>query len=251
MRSDVRLGGRDSVFSTFDLGRWTLDQSSKTALVLMARYPVAGAVKTRLAEAIGAGRAAALYHAFIRDIDARFQAGRRTLVWAFTPPQADFAGLVSPGTRCLPQRGAHLGERMRQCFLTLFASGFERVLMIGADVPHVSDEQLDEAEQRLDSADVVLGPAQDGGYYLVAMRHPHDLFSGVHMGTATVLAETLAKLNAAGLRAHLLPASFDIDAADDLGRLHALLRRDQVRLPHTAALLARWEDEDDTRRSTH
>lgn len=215
----------------------------------MARYPVAGAVKTRLAEAIGAGRAAALYHAFIRDIDARFQAERRTLVWAFTPPQADFAGLVSPGTRCLPQRGAHLGERMRQCFLTLFASGFERVLMIGADVPHISDQQLDEAEQQLDSADVVLGPTQDGGYYLIAMRHPHDLFSGVHMGTATVLSETLAKLKATGLRAHLLPASFDIDTAGDLAHLRDLLRRDEVRLPHTAALLACWWDKDEKSKS--
>ena len=134
---------------------------------------------------------------------------------------------------------------MRNCFQTLCREGFERVIMIGADVPHVRDEWLDEAETQLESADIVLGPTDDGGYYLIALRAPHDVFTGVAMSTDCVLAETQRQAAAAGLRVHLLPRSFDIDEAGDLVQLRALLERDGVRLPHTAAVLAEVMDDGD------
>ena len=111
----------------------------------MARYPAVGEVKTRLARAIGAERACALHHAFLRDIDTRFAGQRRVLVWAFHPPESDFAALVAAGAHCVPQEGANLSTRMYNCFRRLCGDGFARVLMIGADVPHVRDEWLDEA----------------------------------------------------------------------------------------------------------
>ena len=213
--------------------------SHRTALVVMARYPAVGEVKTRLARAIGAERAAALYHAFLRDLDARFAGQRRVLVWAFHPADSDFAALVSAGARCVAQEGADLSARMYNCFRRLCADGFARVLMIGSDVPHVRDEWLDEAEARLEHADVVLGPTEDGGYYLIAMRAPHDVFTGIETGTAHVLADTCRKAEAAGLRVHRLPASFDIDEHDDLLRLRALIADAGTasRIPATAALL--------------
>jgi len=211
----------------------------RTALVIMARHPTVGEVKTRLANEIGAERACALYTAFLRDFDARFARAARTLVWAFHPPERDFAAVVSAGSRCLPQEGADLGARMLACFRRLRGEGFGRVIVIGADVPHVRDEWLDEAEAALDRADVVLGPSEDGGYYLIAMRATHDVFSGIEMSTDAVLEETLARAARANLRVHLLPPTFDIDEAADLARLRDLLRQEEWRrrLPHTTAVL--------------
>jgi hypothetical protein len=199
-------------------------------------------VKTRLARAIGAERACALYQAFLRDLDERFTGGRRVLIWAFHPPDSNFAACVRAGARCVPQGGDGLGERMYNCFRGLCADGFDKVILIGADAPHLRDQWLDEAEAALDSADIVLGPTDDGGYYLVAMRQPHDLFGGIAMSTARVLADTLAKAHAAGLSVHLLARTFDVDEADDLSRLRALIEGDRLRPPlrHTAALLKEW-----------
>ena len=215
----------------------------RTALVIMARYPAIGEVKTRLARAIGAERACALYRAFLGDLQARFGEQRRALVWAFHPPESDFAAVVAAGARCLPQRGGTLGERMHNGFRYLCGDGFGRVLMIGADVPHVRDEWLDEAEEHLERADVVLGPTADGGYYLIAMRAPHDVFTGIETSTPHVLTDTRRKAAESGLRVHLLPTSFDVDDEPDLLRLRALLADggEALRIPATAALLKEWD----------
>jgi rSAM/selenodomain-associated transferase 1 len=205
----------------------------------MARYPVPGQVKTRLAHAIGAENACVLYRAFLDDIAARFAGGSRALVWVFHPPDAEFSSLVAPCARCIPQRGRDLSERLYNCFRVLCGEGFAHVIVIGADAPHLRDEWLDEAEDALGHADVVLGPSADGGYYLIAMRAPHDVFTGIELSTERVLSETVAKAEGAALRVHLLPPSFDVDGEDDLERLRALLIREggSQRLPHTARVL--------------
>jgi len=212
---------------------------SAAALVVMARYPTPGRVKTRLARAIGANQASALYRAFVQDLDERFAVRTGAVIWAFDPPESDFPALVRAGVRCMPQVGRDLGERMHACFCLLTGEHFDRVLLLGADVPHVRDEWFAEAEAVLDQADVVLGPTDDGGYYLIGMREPHDLFSGVPMSTPCVLAETLAKAESARLRVHLLPRTFDVDEVEDLTRLRRelTLHAGQLRLPRTAACL--------------
>jgi len=212
--------------------------TSSTVLAVMARYPTVGEVKTRLAQTIGPERACALYRAFLQDIETRFASGPRAFVWMFHPPERDFAALVGPGVRCVPQVGGDLGERLLNCVRRLCADGFDRVIVIGADVPHLRAAWLDEAQDCLDTADVALGPTDDGGYYLVALRAAHDIFTDIAMGTPAVLAETQAKAARAGLRVHLLPRSFDIDGADDLDRLRRLLDGPaDVALPCTSAAL--------------
>jgi rSAM/selenodomain-associated transferase 1 len=215
----------------------------RTALAVMARYPEVGKVKTRLARTIGSQRACQLYRAFLSDIAVRFASGPRELVWFYEPPGRDFATVVGAAGRCLPQAGRGLGERMRNGFRVLLEEGFERVLTIGADVPHISEACLDEADESLDSADLVLGPAADGGYYLIALRQPHDVFTGVGMGTSSVLAATLAKARALGLRIHLLPLGFDIDEEEDVGKLRQQLHDEVLagQLAATAAVLRQWE----------
>lgn len=212
---------------------------SATALVIMARYPTPGRVKTRLARAIGAQRACALYRAFVQDLDDRCSACVASVIWAFDPPESDFPVLVRSGVRCVPQAGRDLGERMHACFRLSKDEHFDRVLVLGADVPHVRAEWLAEADAALAQADVVLGPTDDGGYYLIGMREPHDLFSGIRMGTSGVLVETLAKAHAERLRVHLLARTFDVDEVEDLARLRQELATyaGQLRLPRTAACL--------------
>lgn len=209
------------------------------ALVVMARYPAVGAVKTRLAATYGAEGATDLYRAFIADLDARFRGQSRRLVWAYHPASSPFTMIVHAGAHCLPQEGADLGARMHGCFRALCAAGCTSVVMIGADAPHVRAAWIDEAEARLNEVDVVLGPSSDGGYFLVAMRAPHDIFSGVVMSTPQVLDDTRRVIAAAGLRAHLLPPSFDVDEARDLERLRDELRAPDLsgQLPATAAWL--------------
>jgi len=208
-------------------------------LVVMARYPTVGAVKTRLARTIGAAAACALYRAFLADLDARFGGGPRPLVWAYDPPDAGFAALVRPGAVCVPQEGPDLGARMRNVVLRFCADGTRRVLIIGADVPHLRDVWVDDADQALGEADLVLGPSTDGGYYLIGMRQPHDVFTGVAMGTPDVLAATLARAGALGLRVHRLPETFDVDEAADVDRLRReLAGSPDLELPATVIVLA-------------
>jgi rSAM/selenodomain-associated transferase 1 len=202
-------------------------------LIVMARHPAPGRVKTRLAATLGAERTCALYRAFVLDLAGRLDALPYDVTWAYWPSTAPFATLL-PGAHCRPQRGGDLGERMANAV----AECGGPAVVIGADAPHVPAARLEEAVEALaGAADLVLGPADDGGYYLIGLRAPTPaLFAGVAWGTPRVLAETLAR--AGGLRTRLLEPCFDVDTPADLARLSGLLARGDVALPRTAALLA-------------
>src|SRR6185436_4929337 len=108
---------------------------------------------------------------------------------------------------------------MRWCFETLVAAGAARVVMIGADAPHLPDSVIDGAFAALDDADVVLVPSVDGGYCLIGLREPLDVFSGVRMSTPNTLEDTIRRVERRGWSARLLDASFDIDEPEDLAAL--------------------------------
>jgi hypothetical protein len=120
-----------------------------------------------------------------------------------------------------------------------FADGGAPVVVLGADVPHVPLERVVEAVAALASGtDVVLGPAEDGGYYLIGLGAPApELFVGIAWGTADVLRATMGQASAAGLRTHLVAATFDVDEAADLERLRRVLESGEVELPRTAIVL--------------
>jgi rSAM/selenodomain-associated transferase 1 len=214
---------------------------SAEVLVIMAKYPSPGAVKTRLAERVGAAEACELYRAFLADLAARYAAAPWRLVWAVTPGSADLSPFVGGAGEQIAQEGDGLGERMRRCFARLGASGAERVVMIGADVPHIGEDVIAAAFAALEDGDAVLGPTRDGGYCLVGLRAPHDIFSDVPMGTGAVFARTCARLDALGVRWRTLRESFDVDTLDDVGELHELIARGDVALPHTASVLRAWQ----------
>jgi rSAM/selenodomain-associated transferase 1 len=205
-------------------------------LVVMARQPTPGAVKTRLAQAIGATAAAALYRAFLADIAATCTSPDWSLMWAVTPPDADLAPIVGVA-RQIAQRGDDLGARMHHVFADLFAGGAARVVMIGADAPHLGAARIAAAFAALERHDAVFIPTRDGGYCLVGLAAPQDLFHPITMGTTSVFAETLAQAARLGLRVARHAESFDIDMVSDLEALAGLLASGEVALPATAAAL--------------
>lgn len=213
--------------------RWQ-PQHPRQALFIVARLPIAGQTKTRLGKIIGAEAAAELYRAFLRDLDERFtQAAARDgydLYWFYAAPadldddalaaQAPTAGTI------LRQEGTGFAARLWHGFQTLSRRGYERIVVIGSDSPHLPAAWAAQAFAALATHDVVIGPALDGGYYLLGQRAqsaPVDLFNGITMSTATVCAETLARAGAAGLHVAHLPETFDIDERADLEQLRAAL----------------------------
>ena len=217
-------------------------RDDRSVLFVFARRPVAGEVKTRLAASLGPERAAELYAAFVADLARRLCDAPFAVRWSIAPPLGDFASRF--GIRledCREQEGADLGARMLATFVAAEREGFERCAIVGSDLPQLPLARVEGAFASLDRADVVLGPAADGGYYLVAMREPHDVFAGVPWSSDVVLERTLERASALELRVELLETDFDVDTVDDLERLRELLRRpDDARgLPATRRVLGR------------
>ena len=216
-----------------------------TALVVMARYPQVGTTKTRLARAIGDEEAVHLYRAFLSDLAQRFAGQVCDLHWAYTPAGVDYQSFIrtlAPSLihhmRSFPQHGADLGARLHRVFRWTYQRGYKRTIVIGSDSPHIGLDIVARAREALDEADVVLGPADDGGYYLIAMRRPYDVFQDIPMSTSIVMHMTIELACRQGLRVCTLENSFDVDELPDLLRLAELLQADSSLAPATATCLA-------------
>jgi rSAM/selenodomain-associated transferase 1 len=216
-----------------------------TALIVMARYPEPGKTKTRLARFIGNDEAVLLYTAFLTDLAHHFAGRDYDLYWTYTPPEVDYSSFIAtlapasmPFMRCFPQQGNDLGQRLHYAFQWTHEHGYKRTVVIGSDSPHISPHIVAHAQAALEKADVVLGPANDGGYYLIAMHEPHDVFSGIPMSTSVVTQQTIDLAHRQGLTVRLIEPLFDIDELPDLLRLVQLLAADCSLAPATAAQLA-------------
>lgn len=191
------------------------------AVLIFVRAPELGRVKTRLAAEIGAEAALRVYRRLAEHAvaEARALEPRASVRVHFTPADAgdSVRAWLGGGPAYLPQADDDLGGRMRAAFAEAFAAGFRRVVIIGSDLPDVSAGLLRDAFARLDSAPVVLGPARDGGYYLLGMREMvGGVFAGVPWSTDRVLARTMEILSGAGIEPALLPMLADVDEAGDL-----------------------------------
>jgi hypothetical protein len=213
-------------------------RAARVGVVVLAKYPRPGRVKTRLAAAIGGAGASAIYRAFVADLAARLQGLGLEVWWAYAPSGAPFATLVR-SRRCFPQRGGDLGRRMAHAIGVLHRRGVRGVIVLGADAPHVSLAQVRRAATALRTgADVVLGPAADGGYYLIGMRSVVPaLFRDMPWSSARVLRETRARIRRLGLRLVQVRPDFDVDDAASLARLQRLVVRRPRLLPQTRRAL--------------
>jgi uncharacterized protein len=198
------------------------------SLYIIARAPRAGEVKTRLARQIGEEGAARLYAAFLRDLGHRFAHGAFRPRWYVTPAGGwpEIATLLPNGApwtvRAQPE--GSLTDRQRHLLREAAASGETPVVLIASDSPQLEVSVVAEAFDLLRGHELVLGPTLDGGYYLIGMRGWHDVLAGATMGHADVLSEVRERASALGLRTALLPATFDVDEAEDLAQLVELAR---------------------------
>ena len=214
-----------------------------SAIVVMAKQPQVGRTKTRLCPPFTPEEAAGLYEALLRDsLVLAGSISGADLAVAITPASARdyFAALTPPGTHLLPISGADLGECLAGSIAALLAMGYRRVIAFNADGPSLPAGFLNAALTALECSDVVFGPGEDGGYYLVGLGHLHaELFQGIPWSTAKVLVESLEKAHTLGLCVQLLPIWYDVDTAEDARRLARELERlPAEKLPHTRAFIA-------------
>jgi len=191
-------------------------------LALFAKAPVAGQVKTRLAPELSLASAALLYEAMLLDILDQHAAERDCAhaLW-FAPAEAAdwFARSAPSGWRLLPQNGRDLPARMARLFAVHAAEDFDRIVLRGTDSPTLPVARVREAFEALEHSELVLCPDRDGGYNLIGLRGACDALFDLELSHAGVLAQTLDRARALGLRAELLPAHHDVDTFADLVRL--------------------------------
>lgn len=204
-------------------------QRAESALVIFAKAPAPGQVKTRLCPPLTPDEAATLHGSFVLDTLERTKTAvtklklpmDRYLACAPSSTLAFFKIMEERQTvRLIDQEGDDLGMRMSRVFETMFLRGYQHVIGVGTDVPSLPLDRYKQALADLDKHDVVLGPALDGGYYLIGLNKPAPaLFEEIPWSTDRVLAMTRQKADTLGLSICLLPEWRDVDTIDDLKSL--------------------------------
>lgn len=206
---------------------------------MFAKFPEPGRVKTRLASAIGPSRAAELYRAFVEDLVAKFRGAADRRVLAFAPNTESthvfFAKLAGTHYELWPQPDTSLEQRM-ESFFDRYAAG--PVVLIGSDSPTLPQEFVELALQKLQQADCVLGPATDGGVYLIGLRSGWSrLFERVEWSTSRVLAQCIDGAKRHKVSVEVLPPWYDVDTLDDLNFLYGHIAAwEQCAPPHWQSL---------------
>ena len=190
----------------------------ENAVVLFARDPVLGKVKTRLSPFLDDETILQLYTCFLHDsLDKIRQVENADLFIGISPSNQSgfFTGMPGSDMRIFVQEGKELGDKMRRAIQDRFADGYERAVIIGSDSPSLPVSYIKRALGS--DKDLVLGPSTDGGYYLIGMRGKVvEVFDGVSWGTQKVLRETCAHLEQDEAELELLPVWYDIDGPEDL-----------------------------------
>ena len=187
-----------------------MNESPRDILYVAAKAPREGVAKTRLGREVGHGAAVGLYRAFLLDLAARFSG-------------APLDGHGEP--RVLFQGDGDWTERQRDLFRGAAGRGEERTVLIASDSPQLAVGVVEEAFRALEEHELVFGPTHDGGYYLIGMRGWHDVLHNIPMSTNTVLDDIAARARASGLSVGWVETTFDVDEAEDVDRLRALVAR--------------------------
>ncbi|MEW6202006.1 MAG: TIGR04282 family arsenosugar biosynthesis glycosyltransferase [bacterium] len=198
-------------------------------LILYARMPEPGKVKTRIAKHLGDEAASEIYRKFLDITVARMRtlcdAALRIDYYPDTPEASGYFKHRYPYMQCMPQSGVDLGSRMNHSLNRAFKDGFLSVCITGSDLPDLPMEYIHTAFESLTTHDLVVGPSTDGGYYLIGLRAPAPtLFEDIQWGAPSVLECTIEKAEKAKLSYSLLPQWQDVDTPADLHALQMRLR---------------------------
>lgn len=208
----------------------------------MAKRPFPGQTKTRLTPPLTPQAAAHLYERFLQDVVAKVTQLPDVSPYVAYTPQDDigYFEMLAPCFGLIAQHGATLGARLDNALAACRSRGHGRVVAMNSDSPTLPAPYLIEAFEMLrdDAVNVVLGPCDDGGYYLIGWKQPYPpLVRNVQMSTPTVLRDTLTLANQHNLNVALLPAWYDVDSKTELALLRDELLRDPRAAPQTAAFL--------------
>jgi rSAM/selenodomain-associated transferase 1 len=190
---------------------------------IFVRFPNPGKVKTRLAAVIGDKPAAEFYrlcaeHVF-KESSKLSHKVRRYIFFTDNKEIHKIRRWVGPRFHFVPQAEGELGQRLEHAFSIMFSHGAQKAIVSASDVPDLSTSLIDDAMRALDTCDMVIGPSEDGGYYLIGTKKMHcELFDGIPWSTERVLSQTMGIAEALGLAVCMLPSLADIDTAADLRR---------------------------------
>ncbi|MFC2038189.1 TIGR04282 family arsenosugar biosynthesis glycosyltransferase [Chloroflexota bacterium] len=192
-----------------------------TSLVVFIRFPHTGKVKSRLARTLGPEKAARLYllcaQQTVSELDKAADGVRKYLSISDKNDEDRIRDWTGSGFKLISQSEGDIGQRLENCFDDLLKESPGKVIITASDVPDLSAEMMNEAVSALDNNDIVIGPCNDGGYYLIGMKRPHaELFRGIPWSTESVLDETIAIASSLGLSVSRLASLRDIDTEDDL-----------------------------------
>ena len=197
-------------------------ETPRRILMVFAKAPTPGQVKTRIAKELGATAAADIYRRLGRRMVRQLRGGDYRMVIYYDPPasEPEIRTWLGDGEHeYLPQRSGDLGERLTHAVEWGFGEG-DLVCVVGTDIPGLDRQKVESAFSLLsdpEGADAVFGPAMDGGYYLLALRRPApDLFRGIPWSTDRVLEESMKRANGLGLKVESLLALTDVDRVEDL-----------------------------------
>lgn len=216
--------------------------SSRNCILLFLRAPEKGRVKTRLAASLGDDVTLALYRLFVEDILGMLSRTGCPVVLCGYPEDklGEIVSWLNPDLPCRPQSGEDLGHRMANAFFEAFSDGFDKVVLVGSDIPDLPPRIIQDAFLALEEEGAALGPAADGGYYLVAFRKTGflpEVFENISWGTGTVLSQTLSVFEKNGAPVRLLAPWQDIDTIEDLAALNARHPAADSAAPRTLAFL--------------
>ena len=199
-------------------------------LIIFVKNPIKGEVKTRLGKTIGDERALNIYIELLeRTRDVSF--GLRCSKAVFYSKKVVDLDMFEPSEYLkYVQEGNDLGERMMNAFALAFRREYERVLLIGSDCYELSALEIEKAFQSLSEKDVVIGPAHDGGYYLLGMKKVHkEIFEGKPWSTSNLLLDTILEMKNSGLQYDLLNTLSDIDTEEDLNKFRNMIGHEDQR----------------------
>jgi len=215
-------------------------------LVIMAKAPKAGMVKTRLTESLPSGAVTALYRCLLEDTLALATSLKRVEVAVMCPEadQEELADLLGNRVQVVAQKGEGLAAGLTSVFRHFTAGGRQHVIAFNSDSPHLAPSVLDNAFEILATHDVVVGPTHDGGYYLVGTKAAHPtLFESDGMGTGSALDRLLTRTKVLELSTGFTEPFYDIDVANDLILLARELRLAPAKAPRTAGWFGEWQRE--------
>ena len=200
----------------------------KDVLIIFVKYPKPGSVKTRLAKQIGKEKAALLYHFLVKTVLARTKSRGYSRIIFYSPeiPKKRFKEWLGGDFIFYPQKGSNLGKRLLGAFKFIFKHDAKRIVCIGTDSPLINSRIIDQAFRILRNKQCVLGPADDGGYYLIGLSSLNEgIFKGISWGAKKVFRQTLEKIKSRKIEYGILDKSFDIDTYEDIAILRKGLKK--------------------------